>query len=86
MGWCSQSFYDEIATKEKRNNDVKLDDWPEYDEYEHYDNETSFLSTLCSGGNEETGFARIAKDLNVKFGNNRTSAQCRRKAEKEGFV
>ena len=62
--------------------------WPEYDEYENYDNETSFLGTLTGEWEDAGGssWAAIARDINSKFGNERTGPQCRKMAEKEGFI
>lgn len=71
-----------IMSKQK----AKRKPWPVYDEYEYYDNETSYLGTLLDGGNEETTLADIARALNAKFGNNRSAAACRRKAEQMGFI
>ena len=60
--------------------------WPEWDEHEYYDNETSYLGTLLDGVNEETTMGDVARSLNAKFGNNRSAAACRRQAEKHGFI
>jgi len=60
--------------------------WPEFDEYEYYDNETSYLGYLCDMADAETGFTEIAKTLNSEFNNNRSASACQRQATKEGFV
>jgi hypothetical protein len=62
--------------------------WPEYDEYEYYDNETSYLNTLVGEWDDDGGssWSQIAKELNAKFHNNRSVASCKRRAIKIGAI
>jgi len=54
--------------------------WPEFDEYEYYDNETSHLNTLVEACDLEwRGWHNIAKKLNAKHGNERSANSCRLK-------
>jgi hypothetical protein len=60
--------------------------WPEYDEDESYENETSYLGYLIEMGNEERTFEDAAKSLNARFGNNRTADECEAQAMKEKLI
>jgi hypothetical protein len=54
--------------------------WPEEDEHDFYENETSHLRTLVDACDLEwKGWPNIAKKLNAAHGNNRSATACRKK-------